>query len=140
MRSPPSTGWRSGRGEGSLGISRGVQPSYMSPADARVGTELAGYRIEALLGRGGMSVVYLAEHLRLGRKVALKIMAPELAENDAFRKRFVRESRAAAAIDHPNIIPIYDADEVDGTLFIAMRYVEGYDLGVLLRDHGRLDP
>jgi YVTN family beta-propeller protein len=109
-------------------------------ADPRVGTEIAGYRIEVLAGRGGMSVVYRAEHLRLGRKVALKLLAPELATNDAFRDRFIRESRLAASIDHPNIIPIYDADEVEGLLYIAMRYVEGTDLKGLLRRTGPLDP
>jgi YVTN family beta-propeller protein len=109
-------------------------------ADPRVGTEIAGYRIEVLAGRGGMSVVYRAEHLRLGRKVALKLLAPELATNEAFRDRFIRESRLAASIDHPNIIPIYDADEVDGLLYIAMRYVEGTDLKGLLRRNGPLDP
>jgi YVTN family beta-propeller protein len=109
-------------------------------ADPRVGTEIAGYRIEVLAGRGGMSVVYRAEHLRLGRKVALKLLAPELATNEAFRDRFIRESRLAASIDHPNIIPIYDADEVDGVLYIAMRYVEGTDLKGLLRRTGPLDP
>ena len=75
-----------------------------------------------------MSVVYLAEHVRLGRRVALKLLAPELADSERFRDRFLRESRLAASIDHPNIVPIYDADEADGTLFIAMRYVEGSDL------------
>jgi YVTN family beta-propeller protein len=109
-------------------------------ADPRVGTEIAGYRIEVLAGRGGMSVVYRAEHLRLGRKVALKLLAPELATNEAFRDRFIRESRLAASIDHPNIIPIYDADEVEGLLYIAMRYVEGTDLKGLLRRTGPLDP
>jgi YVTN family beta-propeller protein len=104
-----------------------------------VGTEIAGYRIEVLAGRGGMSVVYRAEHLRLGRKVALKLLAPELATNEGFRDRFIRESRLAASIDHPNIIPIYDADEVDGLLYIAMRYVEGTDLKGLLRRTGPLD-
>jgi hypothetical protein len=108
--------------------------------DTRIGTELAGYRIESRLGRGGMGVVYLAEHLRLGRKVALKILAPELAENERFRERFIRESRLAAAIDHPNIVPIYDADERDGVLFIAMRYVEGTDLRRILQGEGALDP
>jgi YVTN family beta-propeller protein len=107
--------------------------------DPRLGTEIAGYRVEALAGRGGMSVVYRAEHLRLGRKVALKLLAPELATNEAFRDRFIRESRLAASIDHPNIIPIYDADEVDGLLYIAMRYVGGMDLKGLLRREGPLE-
>src|SRR5262245_21910549 len=107
--------------------------------DTRVGTELAGYRIDRVIGRGGMSVVYLAEHVRLGRRVALKLLAPELADSERFRDRFLRESRLAASIDHPNIVPIYDADEADGTLFIAMRYVEGFDLKELIRAEGRLD-
>jgi DNA-binding beta-propeller fold protein YncE len=109
-------------------------------ADARIGTELAGYRIESLLGRGGMSVVYLAEHIGLGRKVALKLLAAELSQDKGFRDRFVRESRLAASIDHPNIIPIYDAGEAEGVLFIAMRYVDGTDLKAYLREFGPLTP
>ena len=97
----------------------------MSVVDTRVGSVLAGYRIERLLGRGGMSSVYLAEHLRLHRKVALKLMAPELADDERFRERFLRESQLAASLDHPNVVPVYDADESDGVLYIAMRYVEG---------------
>ena len=100
----------------------------MSVTDPRLGTELAGYRIEALLGRGGMSVVYLAEDLRLKRKVALKLLAASLADDEAFRERFLEESELAASIDHPNIVPIYEAGEAEGLLFIAMRYVEGPDL------------
>ena len=75
----------------------------------RIGTQVAGFRIESVLGRGGMSVVYVAEQVRLGRRVALKVLTTELAWDDQFRERFVRESQIAAAIDHPNIIPIYDA-------------------------------
>ncbi len=108
--------------------------------DTRVGTEVAGYRIEELIGRGGMGAVYLAEHVRLGRKVALKLLAPELAGNEKFRDRFLRESKLAAAIDHPNIVPIYDADEAEGVLFLAMRFVEGTDLRGLITSEGRLDP
>jgi len=108
--------------------------------DTRIGTEVAGYRIERLIGRGGMGAVYLAEHLRLDRMVALKLLAPELAGNQKFRDRFLRESKLAASIDHPNIVPIYDADEVDGVLFLAMRYVEGTDLRGLITAEGRLDP
>ena len=100
--------------------------------DARIGSELAGYRIEAPIGRGGMGVVYRAEQLRLGRKVALKLLAPELAENQGFRARFEHESRLAAALDHPNIVPLFEAGEADGLLFISMRYVEGTDLRALL--------
>jgi YVTN family beta-propeller protein len=107
--------------------------------DARLGTELAGYRIEALLGRGGMSVVYRADHARLKRKVALKLLAPELAEDERFRERFLRESQLAAALDHPNVVPIYDAGEVEGLLYIAMRYVPGTDLKAKLRNEGALE-
>jgi non-specific serine/threonine protein kinase len=86
-----------------------------------------------------MAVVYLAEDLRLGRKVALKILALELAEDDRFRERFLRESRTAASIDHPNVIPIFDAGEVDGLLYIAMRHVEDPDLRRLLRAEAPLE-
>jgi WD40 repeat protein/tRNA A-37 threonylcarbamoyl transferase component Bud32 len=107
--------------------------------DPRVGTELAGYRIESLLGWGGMSVVYLAEDLRLKRRVALKLLAASLAEDESFRGRFLRESELAASIDHPNIVPIYEAGTVEGLLFIAMRYVEGGDLTERVQ-RGPLDP
>jgi WD40 repeat protein/tRNA A-37 threonylcarbamoyl transferase component Bud32 len=107
--------------------------------DPRVGTELAGYRIESLLGWGGMSVVYLAEDRRLHRKVALKLLAADLAEDASFRDRFMQESELAASIDHPNIVPIYEAGTTEDLLFIAMRYVEGRDLKDRLR-LGRLDP
>ena len=107
--------------------------------DPRVGTELAGYRIDSLLGWGGMSVVYLAEDLRLKRRVALKLLAAGLAEGESFRDRFLRESELAASIDHPNIVPIYEAGTTEDLLFIAMRYVEGRDLKERL-ERGRLDP
>ena len=107
--------------------------------DPRVGTELAGYRIDALLGFGGMSVVYLAEDLRLKRRVALKLLAAGLAEDESFRDRFLRESELAASIDHPNIVPIYEAGAIEDLLFISMRYVEGGELKERLR-RGRLDP
>jgi predicted Ser/Thr protein kinase len=109
-------------------------------ADPRIGSELLGYRIEALIGRGGMGVVYRAEDLRLQRKVALKLLASELAEDDRFRERFLRESQLAASIDHPNIVPIYGAGEAGDQLYIAMRYVEGSDLKRLLREEGALEP
>lgn len=104
----------------------------------RIGTVFAGYSLEGVLGRGGMSVVYRGDNTRLGNKIALKVLAPDLSEDDAFRERFVRESRVAASINHPNIIPIYDAGDSDGLLYIAMRYVEGADLKVLLRREGPL--
>jgi serine/threonine protein kinase/DNA-binding CsgD family transcriptional regulator len=108
--------------------------------DLDLGSELAGYRIERLLGRGGMGVVYLATDLALDRHVALKVLAAERAEEEGFRERFLRESRLAAAIDHPHIVPVYAAGEADGLLFIAMRYVEGTDLAALLEHEERLEP
>jgi len=108
--------------------------------DAVVGSELAGYQIEALIGRGGMGAVYRAEELTLGRKVALKVIAPELGGDSRFRERFLRESRIAASLDHPHIVPIFKAGDEDGALFLAMRYVEGTDLAKLLHEEGALDP
>jgi serine/threonine protein kinase len=107
--------------------------------DTGAGATIAGYRVERLLGRGGMGAVYLAEDLLLGRKVALKLLAPELAADERFRERFLRESRLAASLDHPAIVPIYQAGEADGQRFIAMRYVEGSDLRALLAQ-GPLEP
>ncbi len=109
-------------------------------SDPRIGTTIAGYRIEAVLGRGGMGVVYLAEQLALSRKVALKVLAPELAEDPKFRDRFLRESRIAASLEDPNILPVYEAGEADGALFIAMRYVRGTDLRRLIDAEGPLAP
>jgi tRNA A-37 threonylcarbamoyl transferase component Bud32/outer membrane protein assembly factor BamB len=100
--------------------------------DLASGTEFAGYRIERTLGRGGMGVVYLAEHERLKRRVALKVLAPELADDERFRERFIRESELAASLDQPNVLPVYDAGEQEGHLFIAMRYVDGADLRELI--------
>jgi predicted Ser/Thr protein kinase len=105
-----------------------------------VGETFGGYTIESLLGRGGMGAVYLATHQRLARKVALKLISPELAHDDDFRARFLRESQLAASLDHPNVIPIYDADEFEGILFLAMRYVNGPSLQALLRSRGSLSP
>ena len=87
-----------------------------------------------------MGAVYRAEELTLGRKVALKVIAPELAQDPRFRERFLRESRIAASLDHPHIVPIFEAGDEDGALFLAMRYVEGTDLGKLLAEGGALDP
>ena len=106
--------------------------------DFPAGTRIASYQIEELIGRGGMAVVYRAADVRLDRPVALKILAPELAANDAFRQRFIRESRSGAAVDHPNVIPVFEAGEADGVLFIAMRYVSGHDVRALIEREGRL--
>ena len=115
-------------------MTEGIYPS-LSP-----GAEIAGYRIESLLGRGGMAVVFKARDLRLDRPVGLKVLAPELSESPRFRDRFLRESRLAASLDHPNIIPVYEAGEDHGLLFIAMRLVGGGDLAERLRQAARLSP
>ena len=104
----------------------------------RQGSLLAGYKLEAQIGAGGMAVVFRARDERLGRLVALKILAPALTADSAFRRRFIAESRAAAAADDPNIIPIYEAGEADGVLFIAMRFVRGGDLRQVLDQEGAL--
>jgi tRNA A-37 threonylcarbamoyl transferase component Bud32 len=103
-------------------------------AGARIGTEFAGYRVEAVLARGGSSVVYRAEYPRLGIPVALKLLNPDAAEDESFRERFVRESRLAAAVNHPNIITIYDAGVWEDTLYIALRFIADGDLRVRIRD------
>ena len=108
--------------------------------EGETSTHIGPYVLGQVLGRGGMGVVYRATHVHLGREVALKVLAPELTSNDEFRSRFLRESRLAASLDHPNIITVYDAGDFEGTLYIAMRYVEGVDLAQLLRKQGRLDP
>ncbi len=109
-------------------------PRSPVPAGARV----AGYRLDEQIGRGGMAVVYRAYDLQLDRQVALKVLDPVLAEDEGFQQRFIRESRAAAAVDHPNIIPVFAAGEADGVLFIAMRYVAGPDVRTLIDSAGPL--
>jgi ABC-type branched-subunit amino acid transport system substrate-binding protein/streptogramin lyase len=104
------------------------------------GATFAGYVIEAVVGRGGMGVVYRARDLELERPVALKVIAPELAGEAGFRDRFLRESRLAASLGHPHILPVYRAGDADGTLFLAMRYVQGEDLRALLRRQVTLPP
>ena len=108
--------------------------------DPRLGTVIAGYRIEERIGRGGMGVVYRAQHLNLQRRAAIKIIAPDLAESEGFRERFTREARIAAALQHPNIVTVYDAGEVDGMLYLAMQFIQGEDLAAILRADGRLRP
>jgi serine/threonine-protein kinase len=117
----------------------GVGGAGADPA-ALVGINVADYRIEALVGRGGMGVVYRAEQVRLKRTVALKLLAPELAGQRAFRERFHRECELAASLDHPNVVTVYDAGEIEGVLYVAMQYVDGADLRSLLADEGPLAP
>jgi hypothetical protein len=109
-------------------------------ADFEPGDLFAGHRIEGVAGRGGMGVVYRAIQIDLDRPVALKVIAAHLAEDESFRERFVAESRAAAAIDHPHVLPIYYAGESEGTLYIAMRLVDGEDLRHLIRAAGSVEP
>ena len=105
-----------------------------------LGDTVADCRIDAVAGRGAMGVVYRATQLRLDRSVALKAIVPEMAADTAYRARFQRESRLAASIEHPNVLPVYEAGELeDGSLFLVMRWVEGIDLGTLLRRAGRVE-
>jgi protein kinase-like protein len=104
------------------------------------GDEFAGYRIESRLGRGGMGILYLALEPGLGRRVALKLIAPEAAADEVFARRFAEESRIAASIEHPNVVPIYAAGEEEGVPWIAMRFVAGSDLGRRIAREGKLEP
>src|SRR4051794_8107126 len=103
-----------------------------------IGEEVAGYKVEAVAGRGGMGVVFRAEHMHLTRQVALKVLTADLAGNRSFRQRFVREAQTAARLDHPNIVPVFDAGEANGLLYIAMKYIDGVDLGHVLDAEERL--
>jgi len=114
--------------------------SHVAGSELAPGTTVSGYRVEALIGRGGMGAVYRATEEGLGRSVALKVIAPELAADERFRERFLGESRIAASLDHPHVVPIYQAGEEGGLLYLAMRYVEGYDLAALLAREGTLEP
>jgi len=105
-----------------------------------IGSEVVGYRIDELIGRGGMGVVYRAFDLRLKRTVALKLVTPELALDERFRERFARETELAISLEHPNVVPIHDAGDVAGRLYLAMRLVPGTDLRKLLRAEGALEP
>jgi serine/threonine-protein kinase len=116
-------------------VSRATEPAR--PGSGLPG-KIAGYRLETFLGQGSRAAVYLAEDERLHRQVALKVLAPELARDAAFRTRMIRESRAAAAVDHPHILPVYEADEASGTLYVAMRYVRGGNARSLLHRLGPL--
>jgi pimeloyl-ACP methyl ester carboxylesterase len=118
----------------------GVRREQPVVAAGEPGSMLAGYRIDALAGRGGMGAVYVAHDDRLGRRVALKVIAPELAGDERFRERFLLEWRIAAALEHPNVIPVHAAGEAEGRLYLAMRYVEGADLRSLLAEAATLEP
>ena len=96
------------------------------------GTVVGGYRVDEIVGRGGMGIVYRATDVLLERLVALKLIAPELAQDPSFRTRFLREVKSVLSINHPNVIPVYNAGEEDGDLFIAMQYVVGTDLRAMI--------
>jgi serine/threonine protein kinase len=102
------------------------------------GARIGDYRLEQRIGRGGMAVVFRATDERHQRVVALKVLSPGMTKDHAFRTRFIRESRSAAAVDHPNILPVYDSGEVAGYLFMAMRFIRGGDVRGLLRQAGQL--
>ena len=110
------------------------------PLDVPAGTMLAGYRVERELGRGATGAVYLAHDEHLDRPVALKVLPPELSNDERFRARFLRESRVAAGLEHPAIVPIYAAGEAEGLLYLSMRFVAGGDLREIVKREGRLDP
>jgi predicted ATPase len=144
---PPWSTQRIARGSVALDVKQhGLSPRASNRDDERQamselapGAIVAGHRIEAVVGRGGMGVVYRATQLALDRPVALKVIAPELVGDESARQRFVREARAAASFDHPNVVPVYDTGEEGEVAFIAMRYVPAADLRSLLRANGGLD-
>jgi YVTN family beta-propeller protein len=116
------------------------RPIFPPMADVSIGSVFAGYRIESVAGEGGMGRVYRATQMALNRRVALKLIVPALADDAEFRVRFERESELTASIEHPNVIPVYEAGEAEGRLFIAMRWVEGTDVRSVILSEGRLEP
>jgi serine/threonine protein kinase len=117
-----------------------LSEDFPALAGFRAGSLLAGYRLEAQVGAGGFAVVFRARDQRLDRLVALKILVSALTADAAFRRRFIAESLAATAVDDPHIIPVHEAGEADGALFIAMRFVQGGDLRRVLDREGALAP
>ncbi len=132
------------RSAGELGraalAAAGRRPDTVVPREIGVGSVFADCLIEEIAGEGGMAIVYRATQVKLGRTVALKVMGRELARDPAFRARFERETRVAASIDHPNVVPIYWAGDTDGQLYIVMRFVQGSNLKQVVLNEGRLDP
>ena len=121
-------------------MSTEVSPREMRPVPLSPGDVFAGHRIEGVAGRGGMGVVYRARQIALDLTVALKVISPELAGDSGFRRRFQDEARLAASLEHPNVLPVRDAGEEQGLLYIAMRFVQGTDLRRVIEDAGRLEP
>ena len=112
----------------------------METSDTRIGQRFGGYVVEGMVGRGGMGVVFRARNEATGEVVALKLMAPDLADNLTFRDRFIREAEASPNLDHPNIVPVLESGGAGGQLFIAMQLIDGIDLKRLIQEEGRLDP
>jgi serine/threonine protein kinase len=112
----------------------------MAMLDLPTGSEIAGYRVDRVAGRGGMGVVYRATDLTLERPVALKLISEELARDESFRARFKRESRLAASIRHPNVITVFRAGEEEGLLYITTEFIEGTDLKAMIAERGALEP
>src|SRR4051812_31853421 len=134
----PSLGARLATAGGPAAAASGGAPDV--DGELRVGSTFAGHRIDAVAGRGGMGVVYRATDLRLDRPVALKLLTPSLARDRVFRARFERECRLAAALDHPNVVPIFHAGAERGALYLTMRFVRGRDLGPLRGEERWLEP
>src|SRR5689334_17057859 len=109
------------------------------PSEIRIGEVLAGFRVESFLGEGAMGTVYLAEETSSGQRVALKLLAPELARDERFRRRFLRETELATSLRHPHIVRTLGSGEDHGALYLAMAYVDGSDLREVLRREGRLE-
>ena len=120
--------------------SRRKRPALPVESNVAVGTTIAEYLVEELVGRGGMGEVYRARDERLERRVALKLLRPASRRRRGFRERLLRESRLAASLDHPNVVPVYEAGEADGRLSSPCGYVDGTDLRALLRREGALEP
>ncbi len=104
------------------------------------GSRFAGYEVESVVGVGGIGILYRARQLRLDRPVALKVVEPEVARDPVARERLRREARAVASLDHPNVVPLYEAGEEDGTIYIVTRWIDGTELGALIQNGGPLDP
>lgn len=104
------------------------------------GSTFGGYEVESVVGLGGIGILYRARQVRLDRPVALKLVEPTIARDPVIRERLRREARTVASLDHPNVVPLYEAGEADGTVFIVTRWVEGTELGTLIHDNGPLEP
>src|SRR5438067_1086590 len=134
LRESHESGWWSG-------LSRPAWcPSATSSSVLSPGSKFAGYEVESVVGAGGMGILYRARQLRLDRPVALKVVDAETARDPVIRERLRREARTVAGLDHPNVVPLYEAGERDGTVYIVTRWVEGTELGTLIHSVGPLEP